>query len=288
MLKRIKKALDIMKACWKVFLLDKELLAFPLLTLSVLGLLVGVIIWPIWIMGDLPDFLFVLQDDGEEALSEYWMAAFGFVAYLVTFFVMIFFNSALIACVKIRFAGGDPTVMDGLRSSVKRLPQIFTWALISASVGFILSLLRDKKGGPLFFVAALIGTGWAVAVYFVVPILVSEKIGPITAVKRSVAIIKKTWGEALVAEVGFGLLYTITSFATLAFLMAAAMLFEPYPVISLSIIAISMTYVVLSILVFLTLGSILKAALYTYAVEGKLPDAFDEDLIKGAFKSPIT
>ena len=56
MFKKIRKALDIMKACWKVFLLDKELLVFPLLTLSVLGVLVGGIIWPFWIAGDLPDF----------------------------------------------------------------------------------------------------------------------------------------------------------------------------------------------------------------------------------------
>ena len=37
MFKRIGKAIDIMKACWKVLLLDKELLVFPLLTIVVPG-----------------------------------------------------------------------------------------------------------------------------------------------------------------------------------------------------------------------------------------------------------
>ena len=33
---------------------------------------------------------------------------------------MIFFNAALVACAIIRFRGGDPTVMDGLRAATAR------------------------------------------------------------------------------------------------------------------------------------------------------------------------
>ncbi|MFK7903078.1 MAG: DUF6159 family protein [Nitratireductor sp.] len=285
MLEKFKKALDIMKACWKVLMLDKELLVFPLLTMTILGLLIAGIVFPFWQIGELPDFLFAENEYGEETFNNFVLAGLSFVSYFVTFFVMIFFNSALIACVKIRFAGGDPTVMDGLRASGKRLPQIFAWAFVASSVGWVLSQLKDKETGrPWNFVISLIGAGWAVAAYFVVPVMVSENVGPIDALKRSVSVIKKTWGEALVAEVGFGILYSIIGLILFLLIIATMSLFAPYPQISLSIAGIGVLILFLSSLTFITLGSILKAALYVYAVDGKLPDAFDKDLIKGAFK----
>lgn len=284
MMKKIRKALDIMKACWKVLMLDKELLVFPLLSSLILGALVAVFIWPFWVAGTVPSFLTETNEAGEPVFNKV-MIGVVFVGYFVTYFTIIFFNTALIACVKIRFAGGDPVVMDGLRASTARLPQIFVWALVASVVGFILNQLRNENKGPLGFVVSLIGLGWAVAVYFVVPVLVSERLGPLAAIKRSVAIIKKTWGEAIVAEVGFGVLYSFVGLAIVGFAISAAFLFEPYPSISISIVAIGAVFVVAASLVFSTLGSILKAALYVYAVDGKLPDAFDPELIKGAFKT---
>ena len=41
--------------------------------------------------------------------------------------------------------------------------------------------------------------------YFVVPVLVVEKLGPIDATKRSMSLMYRTWGEALVGKVGLGL-----------------------------------------------------------------------------------
>ena len=104
MREKFRNGIDIMKACWKVFLLDKELLVFPLLTALVLGLLVAGLVWPYWASQTLPEFLFVTEGEEQETLHMVWTAALTFVAYFVTYFVMIFFNSALIACVKIRFA----------------------------------------------------------------------------------------------------------------------------------------------------------------------------------------
>ena len=43
----------------------------------------------------------------------------------------------------------------------------------------------------------LVGLTWAVATYFVVPILAAEGTGPITALRRSVDLLKKSWGEGL-------------------------------------------------------------------------------------------
>lgn len=282
-------------------MLDKELLVFPLLSIVVLGLLAASFIWPLYESGALISLLETMgaQEEGagnnqhwmnggktEENISNYWLMALTFIAYFVTFFVMIFFNAALIACVKIRLAGGDPVVMDGLRASMARLPQIFAWAFVAALVGFILDHLKNKEGESPNFIVGLLGAGWAIAVYFAVPVLVSERVGPIDAVKRSVAIIKKTWGEALIAEVGLGVLYGLATFGGFAFFMIGLIFLGEVsgsPEIALSIWTVGIIYGVVCALVFSTLGSILKSALYVYAVDGKIPYYFDEDLFKNAF-----
>ncbi len=284
---KFKNAMSLLKACWKVLMLDKELLVFPLLSILVLGLLVGSFIWPLYESGALISFLDNMSDDAEgENNSQYWMMAISFVAYFVTFFVMIFFNAALIACVNIRLAGGDPVVMDGLRASWARLPQIAAWAFVAATVSFILSLLKNKEGEPPSFIVGMLGAGWAIAVYFAVPVLVSERVGPIDAVKRSVAIIKKTWGEALIAEVGLGVITGLAMLGGFLIFLAGFIFFNEVsesPEIALTIWTIGVIYALVCGLVFSTLSSILKSALYVYAVDGKIPYYFDDDLIKNAF-----
>ena len=82
-----------------------------------------------------------------------------------------------------------------------RVPQIAGWALLSATVGLVLRIIesRSEKVGQL--VSGLLGMAWSIVTYLVVPVLVVEKAGPIEAVKRSTALLKKTWGEALTAEI---------------------------------------------------------------------------------------
>ncbi|WP_299468273.1 DUF6159 family protein [uncultured Gimesia sp.] len=79
---------------------------------------------------------------------------------------MIFFNSALMACAIIRLKGGNPTVGDGFRAAMNRLPQIACWALVSATVGFILKLIesRSEKIGQI--VAGLLGMAWSITTYY--------------------------------------------------------------------------------------------------------------------------
>ena len=187
---KFSRAFRIVKSCWKVLLLDKEILVFPLLSLITLGALLGVTVGPLWVSGELFTFLEAMSDSGETEV-EIWTIAVCFLAYFVTYFVIIFFNSALIACVSIRFAGGDPTVMDGLKAATQRLPLIFAWALFTSTVGFILKMLESKSKGLMKILISFLGAGWAIASYFAVPVLVAEKAGPITAVKRSVSIIKR-------------------------------------------------------------------------------------------------
>lgn len=88
---------------------------------------------------------------------------------------------------------------------MSRLPQIFAWALVSATVGVLLKLVENAHEKIGQFISAILGTAWTVVTFFVVPVLVVEKVGPFEAIKRSIALLKKTWGEALAGNFGLGL-----------------------------------------------------------------------------------
>jgi len=124
MLEKIKTAWRLVVICWRVLMLDKELLMFPILSVESLALSMGVVVWPVYLAGHLDGLVAWFSDDPEGA-NTIMMIFVSYLIYVFTTFVFVFFNTALIACARIRFAGGDPTVADGLRAAVSRLPLVF-------------------------------------------------------------------------------------------------------------------------------------------------------------------
>jgi hypothetical protein len=264
---------------------EKRLIVFPLLSTIACALVLGAFAIPLW---GTPQARAILED--RHVPNDPLSYVILFLFYFANYFVMFFFNSALLACAIIRFRGGGPTIGDGLHVAMARAPRIAGWALVSATVGLVLRIIesRSEKVGQL--VAGLLGMAWSVVTYLVVPVLVVEKVGPIEAVQRSTALVKKTWGEALTAEVGAGLVFFVV------FLVAAL------PLIALGVLgamalaggqlilgwlamAALVVLVILMSLVSSTLSTILLAAVYLYASEGKVPGEFDAELIQGAFQA---
>ena len=172
-------------------------------------------------------------------------------------------------------------MFESIGAAMNRLPQIVAWALVSATVGVILKLIesRSEKLGQL--AAGLLGAGWAIATYFVVPVLVVEGVGPFQAIKRSFAILRKAWGESLTAQFGVGLLVFL---ATLLAIIPAVIGVLLGSVISAAIgIGITIVLVIVISLISAALNSIILAALYLYAAEGKVPSQFDEQLLASAY-----
>src|SRR5688572_5795028 len=112
MMKKIKTSWQIAKQCWRVLLLDRELLLFPILSGGALLLVIASFALPLWGSG----FFRTAAEDPQAAQQPAFYVAY-FAFYLVCYFVMIFFNAALISCAMIRLRGGNPTVGDGLRAA---------------------------------------------------------------------------------------------------------------------------------------------------------------------------
>lgn len=276
MFDRLANGWELAKESWHVLMHDKELLVFPLLSGIACLLVFGSFAAPLW---DSPYVNVVTEDHSVPTDPLAYVILFAF--YFVNYFVITFFNSALIACAIIRLNGGDPTLADGFSAAMSRLPQIVGWSLVAATVGMILRIIesRSEKFGE--FVAGLMGMAWSAAAYFVVPVLVVERMGPIAAVKRSFAILRKTWGETVGAEFGIGLIGVLIS---LVAIIPAVLGFVMGSTVSIVVgIAISGLALIAVATICSALSGIVIGALYVYAAHGNTSELFDKGLVENAF-----
>lgn len=279
MFDRITNGWALGKESFRVLRMDKELLVFPFVSgIACLFVLASFAV-PLWNSS----YVTVIFDEGEVPNDPVaYIILFAF--YLVNYFVILYFNSALVACALIRFKGGDPTVGDGFRAANSRLPQIFAWAAVSATVGVILRVIESQSERAGQFAAALLGAAWSLATYFVVPVLVVEKAGPVDAVKRSLSVIRRTWGESLAANFSIGFIFFLVSLVGLIPLVIGVFLLANSQVVLGSVLLIFGILSLIGIsLVSSALNSILIAGLYLYAAEGSVPQSFDNDLLRDAF-----
>ncbi|MDO8972201.1 MAG: DUF6159 family protein, partial [Saprospiraceae bacterium] len=148
------------------------------------------------------DEIEILMDD--EQYGSLLGYALVFIYYLVSFTVVVFFNTALIHCAIKILNNEETNVSDGIAFAWSRIGRIIAWAALSATVGTLLKAMQENgKIGQI--VASLIGAAWSILTFFVVPILVYEDRGVIDTVKESGRLIKQKWGESLSATVSFGL-----------------------------------------------------------------------------------
>lgn len=280
MIEKIKNSWSLIVASAKVLQADKELLIFPIL--SAVGVLVlSILFFVPLIFGNLLDSLFGSQS-----------GIFGYIVlflfYIIQYMVIFFANTALVGAAQIRLRGGDPTVSDGLRIASSHLGAIFGYALIAATVGIILKAASEKSKGLGRFIISLIGFAWNIATFLVVPVLVTEGIGPIQAIKRSVELLKKTWGEQLIGNFGLGavfnLAYIVLFILGLGLAAAAGILTESIWAVAVVAVIFILLFIITA-LVNSALSGIFTAAVYEYAASGRASGFFDENMVRNAFIS---
>jgi hypothetical protein len=267
---------------WRVLKTDKQLLIFPLISGLALLVVMASFLAPIVVIAVNGGFENIDQDG-----PPVWVYPLTFAFYFCNYFVIVFCNAALTSCALMRLGGEEPRVSDGFRMAFARLPQIAGWALLSATVGLLLKMLENAHEKIGAIVSGLLGTAWSIMTFFVVPILVVEKVGPFQAVSRSVAILKKTWGESLVGNFGIGLLMFLLTIPGFLMIAGAVAVFVNAPQLfplGITLIAAAVLYFIVLSLVGSALNSIFLAALYQYAAHDQVPAGFDRTAFEGAFR----
>lgn len=261
--------IDLMKMSWRVLMLDRELILFPIMSVVALVAVAAAVLGG----GLLSGAFGLAQEGGEGSTGD---LALGLLLAFVSMAVVIFFNAALVAAAMERLRGGDPSVTSGLKAASARVPQILAWAVVVTAVMLILRAIRNR-GGIAGQIAAMFGeAAWELASFFAVPFIVEEGVGPFDALRRSASLLRQTWGRQITAGFGFGLL---TIVAVIVAVLIAVLLAAIHPFLGL---AIGIPLVGLAWATVTALEGIFKAALYDYAT-GREPHGFDQASLQNAY-----
>ncbi|RPI36630.1 MAG: hypothetical protein EHM53_12125, partial [Methanoregulaceae archaeon] len=95
MFESIGRSIELFKTSWGILMADKKLLVFPLLSGIISIIVLATFILPLIIGSVFGELVF-------------YIALFAF--YLVSYFVVIFFNTALVSCVNARLQGKEMSV----------------------------------------------------------------------------------------------------------------------------------------------------------------------------------
>ena len=276
MFKKFSLSWTLLKASGTVLMQDQKLLLFPVLSSFATLFVSACFILPM--LGRAFDGAL---GGGTSPVAYFFV----FLLYLSQYFVMFFFNAALMGAAMIRMDGGSPTVKAGLNIAIAKIGPIFGYAIIAATVGLILRAIQERVGFIGKIIVGMLGVGWTLATYMVVPVLVAQNVGPIDAVKQSAEILKKNWGENVIGQAGIGMAFGIIQLAVLiigiVLILGAAMTQNMALVVA--VVVLVFAAMVITVLVHGALSQIYAAALYRFATTGQGCAGFDTNALQLAF-----
>ena len=269
---RMSNGWTIAQNSFKVLKANKQLLIFPVLSgISLILIMATFVVGALGFVGwDIRN----LDISRNDKVLGY---VFLFLYYIINYFVVVFFNMALIHCTTLYFKGEEVSVRKGIEFSKSRIGTIFAWAVFAGSVGAVLRIVQENVGTLGKIVTGIVGIVWSIATFFVVPIIAYENLGPIAALKRSAAMMKEKWGEGLGAGFSFGLIQ-IVGFL-IAIIVGGTIGYLIHPVAG---IAVAMLIVLLLATVVSAARTVFLSQVYNN-VTGHPVEAFNQNFIDNLF-----
>lgn len=218
-----------------------------------------------------------LENIKEPGTAVSYVILFGY--YIANYFVVVFFNMALIHCTSLYFKGEEVTVRKGIEFSMSRIGSIFAWAVFAGSIGAILKIIQENSGAAGKIITGIIGVVWSVATFFVVPIIAYENLGPVDAVKRSSELMRQKWGESIGAGFSFGLIQLAGIFLSLAAGFIIGAVIHPIAGIATGLLCILLLQTVIS-----TMQTIFVSSVY-HNVTGDPVENYDQQFVDNLFIS---
>ena len=142
---RFSRSWELVEQSFAILWADKQLMLFPVLSgisCVIVSLLLG--------LSGLAVFLPALRAAGinqhnfQHFSKSPEFAAAMFVLYLANYFVIVFFNVALVGVANSRLTGGAWTFDQGLQLAWQRKWVILQWAFVAATVGVALRMLSER------------------------------------------------------------------------------------------------------------------------------------------------
>ena len=267
------KTWSLYRQSFDVLCADVEIVLFPVMSAISAILVAAGFFFPLYRSG-------VLESLGRRT-AEWETYAVLFAWYYLNYFVIIFFNSALVGCANIRLSGGNPNVRDGLRIAFRHLDRIASWALVSATVGVILDSLRNKGKIIGRLLTAGIGLTWTLITYLIIPVIILEDRTTYDSMQRSAELFRERWGEEVAGSFGFGILTFLLLIPGLAI---AWLLFSIDQALAVIVLV---WYVIILAAISSAVKGVFTVVLYRYASGMGLPGGFSGRMIDDAIGSKL-
>ncbi len=277
----LRRSFALFSASWAVLRQDKELVLLPV----VAAIASGVAIAP-FLIGAFLASPGASESDGSVSLSiGSWVLLL--LGYVVSAYVTIFFQSALVLAANDRMTGGNPTLASALSMAGRNAGRILPWAIISATVSVVLQAIQERAGFIGRIVVGLVGLAWTLVTMLVLPILVIEEVGVGDALKRSASAFKRTWGENVVGNGGIGIvgmLLFLLGLLVAGPIIAIGATNSNTPLVVVGVVLLVIWTVLVSAFAS-ALSAVFRTALYRFAVLGEEPGGFTHEMVARAFRT---
>ena len=264
---RIGRGWRVTKLGMHVVRADPELMVYMLFS-GILSIIASIVL--LTTTGGLGYFI-----GGEEGSEDGAFVVGSFLSYMAIAIITVFWNAAIIASAHERLtAGTNPCFSYGIKQAMKCLPQIVIWGLISGTVGLIIRALEsirlDSKNPGMAIVGGIISliirVSWWITTFFVVPMIVLDKISIGESMSKSPELFGQTWGEDVVSTTGTGIINVLVCLLIVVICLPLSVLLGEVLGILLIFVGIGV-----SVLFFSACEAVNRASLYYFAKTGESP-----------------
>lgn len=289
----VRRSRAILRASFETLKRSPQLAWFPFITgllLLMLGVLSAVLFGvggelvrhPVSELGPVWAWLAPTPADGETQRRALSIA--GLITYVGGHFVVVMSGVAMAHAALEALAGRTWTIRGAFSRAWERRGSIASYTVILAAVGHLLNRNQSKSGdknrrrrkqpGLLNKLAKL---AWWAATYLVLPVLAREERSGFGAIERSAKLFGGTWKEILVARLTLWWIWLPVGLACAVPAGICVLLGLAHPALLALAIGLPALGILALALILHTLDTIYRAALYTYATEGVVPEFFDAE-----------
>jgi hypothetical protein len=265
--------MELARASWRTLKADRELLVLPVLSFVCSAVVLGITL----------GLVFLVDWDADRGLDDFELSPVGYVLLvlgaLAAAIIGTFFQAAMVSGAWQRLTGGDPTVGSAIAMAGSRLGTIIPWAIFSWTVGAILRAIQERAGIIGKIAGGFLEMAFRVLTFLAIPVVVLEKLGPFATVRRCTELFRQTWGENLIAQLGFGILGMLLVFPIIVLGGVIGALVSPILGVIVAVPLLAAAIVVLT-----SLTATFQTALYHYVATGQVAPGFEQVDLAHAFQ----
>jgi len=189
--------------------------------------------------------------------------------------------------------GREPDEQAARDAARSRVGTLTAWSAISVAMSGLVAAIRGGGQGGVVssivrsLLAGVVAVVWSVVTTLVMPVIVLEQAGSVAAIKRSTAIIRTTWGEALLGSVRIGarffLVFTLPGLLLLVGGIALGIIVGGVAIGAGVLMAlVGLALIVVGAVKAATCRTVFGVALYRWAIGDGAMGPFSEADLRGA------